>query len=187
MSKRPVGDDSGTSSEIPDSKRVKTVDDQMSLGNDNEPSLNSVTPAVPELSQSTIESEVPTSSIAESSSTLAISSSAKPTREKRKAKQNASKNSVKLDRRGKRAVQQERVPWNTPRQSEGADEEKKERLAKRKCAVLIGFCGSGYQGMQVYVKKTTLQCIKCTFDENISVRLRRRIARPLRVISLTHL
>ena len=36
-----------------------------------------------------------------------------------------------------------------PRGAEDVSGEKKERLAKRKCAILIGFCGAGYSGMQM--------------------------------------
>ena len=57
----------------------------------------------------------------------------------------------KVDRRGKRA----RVGWRAPQQDlEGTEDnsEKKERLAKRKCVVLLGFCGTGYSGMQMLVQ-----------------------------------
>lgn len=139
MSKRPEPDSDlkiTTDALEPDLKRAKTVN-----------TLDASTPA------SVVETQIDNPAIA-SSSTLPTESStpqkvSKGRQGRRGDKQDFGK---KTDRRGKRATR-ERDPWNAPRESTGiADgEEKKERLAKRKCAVLIGYCGTGYSGMQVYV------------------------------------
>lgn len=50
------------------------------------------------------------------------------------------------DRRGTRGT---RVEGNAEGRTEGG--EKRARLPKRNCAVLLGFCGTGYYGMQMYV------------------------------------
>jgi tRNA pseudouridine38-40 synthase len=47
-------------------------------------------------------------------------------------------------------------PTEAAEEGDDADEgEKTARLPKRRCALLIGFCGSGYNGMQVYVADCT--------------------------------
>ena len=41
------------------------------------------------------------------------------------------------------------------------NEPKEPRKPKKKVAVLVGFCGTGYQGMQMYVKKISPRCTYC--------------------------
>jgi len=42
-----------------------------------------------------------------------------------------------------------RKPWAPKERKEGEVVEK--RRPKKKCALLMGFCGTGYQGMQMYL------------------------------------
>jgi hypothetical protein len=93
--------------------------------------------------------DLPGSSISPAAAAV-VSPAAKsgPSQGKRKGKKDFTN---KVDRRGKRA----REGWSAPRRDlEGGEDnnEKKERLAKRKCVVLIGFCGTGYSGMQMLVR-----------------------------------
>lgn len=131
MSKRsePDSDLKAPDALVPDLKRAKTVD------NEDGPTLGTV-----------IDDSTTASSSTTGPAQPSISKSPSEARPSRRSKRQDVK---KSDWRSKRAAQRE--PWNTPRESTGnADsEEKKERLAKRKCAVLIGFCGTGYSGMQV--------------------------------------
>lgn len=139
MSKRPEPDSDlkiSTNGLEPDLKRAKTVD-----------TPDASTPAP------TAVAEIDDPAIASSSALPAESSAPQKAPKGRQGRRGDKQDfGKKTDRRGKRATR-EREPWNAPRESTGAadGEEKKERLAKRKCAVLIGFCGTGYSGMQVYV------------------------------------
>jgi hypothetical protein len=81
-----------------------------------------------------------------------------------KAMKRAESGAPKSDRRGKRQ-RQGRDTWTSTPSRVGqlgitgetieasivGEGERKERLAKRKCAVLVGFCGTGYSGMQLSV------------------------------------
>ena len=93
-----------------------------------------------------LESSIPpatTAAIAGSS----VAPKSAPSQVKRKGKKDFT---GKVDRRGKRA----REGWRAPRRDSEGEEgsnEKKGRLAKRKCAILIGFCGTDYSGMQMSV------------------------------------
>ncbi|KAF8299298.1 tRNA pseudouridine synthase [Clavulina sp. PMI_390] len=91
----------------------------------------------------------------ESSSLPAQSSAPSGTSKPKRGKRNAKSDPPapgKVDRRGKRARGRETADWTSKRdKGEGNEDEgddKKERLPKRKCAVLVGFCGTGYSGMQ---------------------------------------
>lgn len=139
MSKRP-GSESVESSALdvsePDLKRIRTTD----IAEPHAEELNSAV----EIDDSAALSPLAAPDEAESSQ-----SPAKRIQSKRKDKSDGWK---KSDWRGKRTVRgRASEPWNAPRavDANGDGEEKKERLAKRKCAVLIGFCGTGYNGMQV--------------------------------------
>jgi hypothetical protein len=58
--------------------------------------------------------------------------------------------SVKVGRRGRRREE--------PAEGEESTEPKAPRLPKRQCALLIGFCGTGYSGMQLYSAR--LLCLR---------------------------
>jgi hypothetical protein len=57
----------------------------------------------------------------------------------------------KFGKKGKRERRGEWAPRPAVVEDDGSSAEKQERLAKRKCVVLLGFCGAGYSGMQMWV------------------------------------
>lgn len=65
----------------------------------------------------------------------------------------------KRDRRGERPRPKEGEEGYVP-PADGAD--KAERLAKRKVALLLGFCGAGYNGMQMYA--SSLLSLSCSLS-----------------------
>ena len=81
---------------------------------------------------------------------------------KRAPDPNSKRSQRKADKRkdkGKDKDKDGRQPWTDRRRGtraedateDGEPREKAPRLPKRMCAVLIGFCGSGYNGMQMCV------------------------------------
>lgn len=80
---------------------------------------------------------------------VAAPSSSTQTKEDAQVQKGKGKEKEKKDRRrGTRGVQSRTdSDGQTPR----TDEPKAPRLPKRQCALLIGFCGAGYNGMQMYV------------------------------------
>lgn len=168
MSKRlPNDDDSdafnSTDAKIErDSKRARTGDDVSPIVPDEtSPPLPSHSAGIA-LTEPTPPADAnPSESIASGGAQLshpgssAAADPANPTKKKKKQQRQAKwqeGDKGKGDRRGKRMREdRNNVDW-TPRQDpddEGG--EKKERLAKRKCAILLGFCGAGYSGMQLFV------------------------------------
>lgn len=69
----------------------------------------------------------------------------KPQRNKKAARRDNKKDEGKGGRRDRRGTRHDGEV------KEGENEPKGPRLPKRMCAVLIGFCGAGYNGMQMYV------------------------------------
>lgn len=67
----------------------------------------------------------------------------------RKRRKNVGPKEGRRDRRGTRGTRntEDGAAGDTP-----ADGEKKLRFPKRNCALLIGFCGTGCNGMQMYVE-----------------------------------
>ena len=65
------------------------------------------------------------------------------------ARSRSRKGKVALD--GKKAVRRDRRGTRAEGQLEGENVVKTPRLPKRQCALLIGFCGTGCNGMQMYV------------------------------------
>ena len=71
--------------------------------------------------------------------------------QKQKGKKGKDKEFARNRRRGTRTEGEEvRTPDN--------GEPKAPRLPKRACALLIGFCGDGYNGMQMCVSMSTREC-----------------------------
>jgi len=70
----------------------------------------------------------------------------------RKGKEKATKNPGR--RRGTRAEGEEGEESSGP---------KEPRLPKRQCALMLGFCGSGYRGMQLYVPSRVLVSLDSLF------------------------
>jgi len=74
--------------------------------------------------------------------------------EKKKGRAWKDKGNVKVGRRGRRREE--------PAEGEESTEPKTPRLPKRQCALLIGFCGTGYSGMQLYSTSLLCQRNDCT-------------------------
>jgi hypothetical protein len=74
--------------------------------------------------------------------------------EKKKGRAWKDKGSVKVGRRGRRREE--------PAEGEESTEPKALRLPKRQCALLIGFCGTGYSGMQLYSTRLLHHRNNCT-------------------------
>ncbi|KAF9515742.1 hypothetical protein BS47DRAFT_1293494 [Hydnum rufescens UP504] len=71
----------------------------------------------------------------------------------------------KFGKKGKRERRGEWAPRPAVLEDDGSSAEKKERLAKRKCVVLLGFCGAGYSGMQIQRDHSNTKTIEGTlFD-----------------------
>lgn len=83
----------------------------------------------------------------------------KPNRSKRgdvKSGKRKEKEGKKSERRGYRGTRNDEVTEGEPGSVQGGP--KAPRLPKRQCALLIGFCGSGYSGMQM--------CVQCIYSTN---------------------
>jgi len=173
MSKRAQpqnGDPLSSHASEPDLKRAKVVNAGQPLVLDTNTPIEAsqpeahttVTPMLIENENASVTANSLSVNVPESSTTaspaaaeLVISPIAKsgPSQGKRKGKKDFTS---KPDRRGKRS----REGWSTPQQHLGGGEdnsEKKERLAKRKCVLLVGFCGTGYSGMQMLVRFFSLR------------------------------
>jgi tRNA pseudouridine38-40 synthase len=90
-----------------------------------------------------IESTVPEEAAAQNSSNaLASKNQARRNQTRRTGRERRERNKEQGMRRGTRPEGEE---------VQDSDEPKGPRLPKRQCALLIGYCGSGYSGMQWYV------------------------------------
>lgn len=90
-----------------------------------------------------------------SSSFPAEKSAQQPNEEQGRSWKDKSKDgSVKAGRRGRRRKE--------PAEGEESTEPRAPRLPKRQCALLIGFCGTGYSGMQLYGARLLCHRDDCT-------------------------
>jgi len=71
-----------------------------------------------------------------------------PKKKEEKGKKNGKDKNLRRDRRGTRGTRE----VGSGDDGNAAEGEKKARLPKRNCAVLIGFCGTGCYGMQMCVE-----------------------------------
>ncbi|KAJ3125202.1 tRNA pseudouridine synthase 1 [Nowakowskiella sp. JEL0407] len=77
-----------------------------------------------------------------------------------KEKSDISKSTKKNKRKKKELpphIAQRQAAWNIPKSERKPEAEKEDRRPKKKVALLIGYCGTGYQGMQMNPKAKTIE------------------------------
>ncbi|KAF8587908.1 pseudouridine synthase [Ramaria rubella] len=75
----------------------------------------------------------------------------------KKKRANVGPKDARRDRRGTRGTRNADQEGGAKGDGMGADEEKKPRLPKRQCALLLGFCGTGCNGMQIQPNVRTIE------------------------------